>query len=90
MIVDVHNLSTFEENFLAEIGNQKCSAIKLHIYSFVLCGFAVVYLDQHLDAADSKCWSKYNRDPKLEHSKTGFIRNPDISKVRFQMVQTIQ
>ena len=54
MIVDVHNLSTFEENFLAEIGNQKCSAIKLHISSFVLCGFVVVYFDQSLDAAHSK------------------------------------
>ena len=32
---------------------------------------------------------KYSRDPKSDHLKTGFIRNPDILKVGFQMVQTI-
>ena len=32
----------------------------------------------------------YSRDPKTDHSKTGFIPNPDILKVGSRMVQTIR
>ena len=42
-------------------------------------------VEKRLDAT----WSgfrmpfEYSRDPKTDHSKTGFIRKPDISKVGF-------